>query len=75
MQALFIKQKYLYEKYKIPNYIFAVDNQDDNIETNSNATHNLAALLKSEFNIDSDNTLKVFFQLRIEKHVYVQEIH
>ena len=67
MEALFIKQKYLYEKYKIPNYIFAVDNQDDNIETNSNATHNLAALLKSEFNIDSDNTLIGFFSIANRK--------
>ena len=63
MEALFEKQKYLYEKYKIPNYIFAVDKQDENIESNANATHNLAALLKSEFNIDIDNTIIGFFSI------------
>ena len=67
MEALFEKQKYLYEKYKIPNYIFAVDNQDEKIESGLNATHNLAALLKSEFNIDIDNTLIGFFSIETRK--------
>ena len=67
MEALFIKQKYLYEKYKIPNYIFVVDNQDENQEPSSNAASNLAALLKSEFNIDIDNTIIGFFSIETRK--------
>ena len=67
MEALYKKQKYLYEKYKVPNYIFAVDNQDEKLEPRENATSNLAALLKSEFNIDSDNTVIGFFSIKTNK--------
>ena len=48
MEALYKKQKDLYETYNIPNYIYAVDNQDENIESITNATSNLAAHLKNE---------------------------
>ena len=67
MEALFKKQKYLYETYKVPNYIFAVDNQDENLEPRSNATSNLAALLKSEFNINSDNAVIGFFSIETNR--------
>ena len=63
MEALYQKQKDLYEKYKTPNYIFAVDNQNENLENRDNATTNLAEHLKSEFNVDKDNAVIGFFSI------------
>ena len=42
MNALYLKQKDLYDRYKISNYIFAVDNQNENLESISDAISNLA---------------------------------
>ena len=64
MEALYKKQKDLYETYNIPNYIYAVDNQDENIESITNATSNLAAHLKNEFNTDINNTVIGFFSMK-----------
>ena len=61
MKALYKKQEDLYKNYRIPNYIFAVDKQDENIELIQNATTRLAANLKSKFNIDSDNAMLFLF--------------
>jgi hypothetical protein len=61
MKTLYKKQEDLYKTYWIPNYIFAVDKQDENIESCANATHNLAANLKRKFYIDSDSAMLFLF--------------
>lgn len=67
MQILYQKQKFLYDKFKIPNYIYAVDNQNENLESREKATSNLAAHLKSEFNVDKDNAVIGFFSIGTNK--------
>lgn len=61
MNALYLKQKYLYDRYKISNYIFVFDHQNENLESISDATSNLAKSLNSEFKIDSNNAMIGFF--------------
>jgi len=61
MSALYTKQNNLYNNYRIPNYIFAVDKQDENLEIITDATSNLASRLKSEFKIESDNAIIYLF--------------
>ena len=51
MIELFQKQKEIYDKHSIPNYIFVVDSQDESTEGLTETTHNLAEYLRSRYNI------------------------
>lgn len=57
MEILYQKQKELYINYGIPNYIFVVDNHNENSESLTEATHNLAAYLNKEFSIDKNKAI------------------
>ena len=67
MKALYEKQKNLSDLYIVPNYIFAVDNQNEDLETREQATSNLAALLKNEFKIETNNAMIGFFSMKTNK--------
>ena len=64
MEILYQKQKELYTNYRIPNYIFAVDNHNENSESLTEATHNLAAYLNNEFNIDKNKTVIAYLSIQ-----------
>jgi len=54
MNDLYNKQKEIFEKLSIPNYIFAVDSQDESTEGLTETTHNLAKYLRNRYNINKD---------------------
>ena len=57
MIELFQKQKEIYDKHSIPNYIFVVDSQDESTEGLTETTHNLAEYLRSRYNIKKEDTI------------------
>jgi hypothetical protein len=64
MEILYQKQKELYTNYGIPNYIFVVDNHNENSESLTEATHNLASYLNNEFNIDKNKTVIAYLSIQ-----------
>jgi len=54
MNVLYNKQKEIFEKHNIPNYIFVVDSQDESTEGLTKTTHNLAEYLRNRYNIKKD---------------------
>ena len=57
MIELFQKQKEIYDKHSIPNYISVVDSQDESTEGLTETTHNLAEYLRSRYNIKKEDTI------------------
>ena len=57
MNNLYKKQKEIYNKYGVPNYIFAVDPQDESTETLTNTTHNLAEYLRTTYNVKKEDAI------------------
>ena len=71
MEILYQKQKELYTNYGIPNYIFVVDNHNEKSESLTEATHNLAAYLNNEFNVDKNKTVIVYLSIQT-RHIKIR---
>mgnify|MGYP002625159324 CR=1 FL=1 len=67
MKILYQKQNELFAKYGIPNYIFAVDNHNENSELLTVATHNLAAHLNTEFGIDKNKAIIGYLSIQTRR--------
>lgn len=67
MNNLYKKQKEIYNKYGVPNYIFAVDSQDESTETLTNTTHNLAEYLRTTYNVKKEDAIILFVSISPSK--------
>lgn len=75
MIELFQKQKEIYDKHSIPNYIFVVDSQDESTEGLTETTHNLAEYLRSRYNIKKEDTIILLVSISPGKIKFEQEIY
>ena len=57
MNNLYIKQKEIFDKYGVPNYIFAFDSHDESTEFFSVAADKLADYLSKKYNINQYKTI------------------
>ena len=60
MNDLYKKQNEIANKRSVPNYIFAVDSQDESTETFKETSDNLAESLETHYNIKKDNAIILF---------------
>ena len=67
MEALYQKQKELHINYGIPNYIFAVNNHNEDSESLTQATHNLAAHLNNEFKVDKNRAVIAYLSMKTRR--------
>ena len=63
MNDLYNKQKEIFDKHSIANYIFIVDSQDESTEGLTNTTHNLAEYLRNRYNINKDYAIILLISL------------
>ena len=67
MNNLYKKQNEIYNKYGVPNYIFAVDSQDESTETLTDTTHNLAEYLRANYNVKKEDAIILFVSISPSK--------
>lgn len=67
MKVLYQKQNKLFSNYGIPNYIFVVDNHNENSELLTEATHNLAAHLNTEFGVDKNKAIIGYLSIQTRR--------
>jgi hypothetical protein len=67
MESLFQKQKELHINYGIPNYIFVVKNHNEDSESLTQATHNLAAHLNNEFKVDKNRAVIGYLSMKTRR--------
>ena len=68
MNDLFLTQQELYDDYDIPNYIFVVDNQNIEIESLDEATHNLADKLQTYYQVNKNKAIILFLSMQTHKN-------
>ncbi len=68
MNDLFLTQQELYDDYDIPNYIFVVDNQNIEIESLDEATHNLADKLQTYYQVNKNKAIILFLSIQTHKN-------
>ena len=64
MIKLYEKQKSFFTKWKIPNYIIAVDNFDENLESIENGVLHLSNYISAHFKINKKNLVFALFSIK-----------
>ncbi len=67
MEILYQKQKELFFKYNLANYIFVVDYLDENLESIEDAANNLSRYLNNIFKIDMEQSIIALFSMRTKR--------
>ena len=67
MNYLYQKQEEIFSKYNISNYIFIVDNLNENLESIEDATFNLCRYLSNYFNISMAESVVALFSMKTRR--------
>ena len=74
MKKLYEKQKSFFTKWEASNYIFAVDNFDENLESIENGAKHLSNYISNEYKVDMKNLILALFSIKTRRiRIYIGE--
>jgi hypothetical protein len=74
MKKLYEKQKSFFTKWEASNYIFAVDNFDENLESIENGAKHLSNYISNKYKVDMKNLILALFSIKTRRiRIYIGE--
>ena len=67
MKKLYEKQKSFFTKWEASNYIFAVDNFNENLESIENGAKHLSNYISNEYKVDMKNLILALFSIKTRR--------
>ena len=74
MKKLYEKQKSFFSKWNAPNYIIAVDNFDESLESIENGARHLSTYISNKFKVNNNNLILAIFSIKARRiRIYIGE--
>ena len=74
MKKLYEKQKSFFTKWEASNYIFAVDNFDENLESIENGAKHLSNYISNKYKVNKNNIVLALFSIKTRRiRIYIGE--